>query len=725
MGYHESVTDDPKTGEPGDLKRRIERQEATLATYKESLEEIYSLYDTRLEELSFIRRLSDSLRISHSLKKVCLALLEVVMEELNPDRALLLLKDRRGRMRVKATADIGSGVDYWPDKSPIQGLAGEPLLGPLARVAQTGRPLLLPELKDGPGLLGGVRSLACLPLISRRETIGVFALASPAPGEFSQKEMRVLTITCDQAAAVLAGVRLINEVKRVNRAVRRSEKAARLALDSQERLLENANDLILTLDREGTITYVNRMARKLGYEPQSLIGRSLTELTALMGFEPERFQRSLGSPLEELELIDSQGRKRTALVSLTPMPPGTGHDPAWLVIARDITARKELERQLLHSEKLASVGLLAAGVAHEIGNPLSAISGYAQILKKGGITNESREEYAGAIEEQAGRIEKIIQDLLAYSRPSAGVRSLLRVNEACRSIVRMLTNQKLFRGIDVSAVYDPQEPLILMDRDQLAQVLINLLVNAAQALNGSGMIELSTRARSKEVLIRVWDDGPGIPEESAGRVFDPFFTTKEQGKGTGLGLATVHGVIKQSGGWVLIDSEPGCGSTFHVILPRAEGETEAGDSRPDSPPAALNRETILLVEDEAAVRNMTREVLELSGYQVIAAPDGQEALKIARAQGEAINLVLTDVVMPGLSGPELARELWEERPDLKVLFISGYTDKSLWAGQLDYEGTSFMPKPFKPAELVTRIRELLDQEREAGKGPDSAAEGRP
>ena len=562
--------------ETEELRRRVERQEATLATYKESLEEIYALYDTRLEELSFIRRLSDSLRISHSLKKVCLALLDVVMEELNPDQAVLLLTDRRGRLRVKATAELGGRADFWPDDDPVQRLAREPHLGPLGRVMATSEPLLLPEFSGGVGLLEKARSLACLPLISRGEKVGVFALMSLTAGEFSEKEMRVLTITCDQAAAVLSGIRLINEVKRVNRALRRSEKAARVALDSQERLLENATDLILTLDRKGTIAYVNRMARELGFEPESLKGRSLTDLTGRMGFDPDRFQRIQDRPLEEVELTDAQGGKRTALMSLTPLPPGAEDDPAWLVIARDITARKELERQLLHSEKLASLGLLAAGVAHEIGNPLSAISGYAQILKKQGIPDESRGEYAGAIEEQAGRIEKIIQDLLAYSRPSTGVRSLLDFNDACGAIIQMLINQKLFRGIRVTAEYDTQNPLILMDPDQLAQVIINLMVNSAQALDGSGIIRLATEALPVKVVLRIRDNGPGIPAESARRVFDPFFTTKPVGQGTGLGLSICHQLVAGAGGSIRL-VPGGEGTTFEIRLPRAG--LEEGDEK--------------------------------------------------------------------------------------------------------------------------------------------------
>ena len=211
------------------------------------------------------------------------------------------------------------------------------------------------------------------------------------------------------------------------------------------------------------------------------------------------------------------------------------------------------------------------------------------------------------------------------------------------------------------------------------------------------------------IRLSVADTGVGMDAETQSRVFDPFFTTKEQGKGTGLGLATVHGVVEQSGGRIILDSEPGCGSAFHVILPRVEGEAAPEEASHRALPAVANAETILLVEDEDVVRELAKEILELSGYEVIAVPDGQEAISVVRTRGDEIKLLLTDVVMPGLSGPELALEMRRERPELKVLFISGYSEEDLWSGELKKEGTAFLSKPFKPTDLVVKVRQVLDE----------------
>lgn len=246
------------------LENLAGQQEARLATYKETLDEIYALYDSQVEELSFIRRLSDRLRIGLDLKKVCLAVVQTIMEELGPDGCLLMLTDREGELKLKASATQDRPAAFWPDKDPIQSQAPCGREGPFGRVAASGQPLLLGEMEAGGGLLAGIRSMVVMPLISRQETVGVLALLSMTPGDFAEAELRVLTITCDQAAAVLSGVRLINEVRRVGRAARRSERKARQALESWESLLENAHDLILTLDHKARITYANLRAKDLG-----------------------------------------------------------------------------------------------------------------------------------------------------------------------------------------------------------------------------------------------------------------------------------------------------------------------------------------------------------------------------------------------------------------------------------------------------------------------------
>lgn len=552
------------------LKKQVAEQEARLATYKETLEEIYALYDTRIEDLSLIRRLSDSLRVSLDLKKVCLDLTTVVMEELAPDGSLLLLLNRQGRLRLKASARGGEPAAYWPDQDPIQGQVPRVGQGPLGEVVATKRPLLLPRLEASEGLLAEARSLVCLPLIARGEILGVFALIGLNPGAFGQGEVRVLTIICDQAAAGLYNVRLINKLRQVNRVLRRSERQATQARESLERLLENANDLILTLDSQGRITYVNRQAGGLGFEPEELVGQPASVIIDSPGPDPVLIHLAEIGPVQELSLKDASGESRTALVSFTPLPPAGQEEPMVLVIARDITERKQLERQLLHSEKLASVGLLAAGVAHEIGNPLSAILGYAQILKKIQTVEESGSEYLAAIEEQAGRIERIIQELLAYSRPASGQPNRLKINEAVDSILKMLTNQKLFRGVEVVTEFDPAEPEIFMDRDLLAQVVVNLVVNAAQALNNAGAISVSTRMEDDRITLRVADDGPGVSPEAAGRIFDPFFTTKPVGQGTGLGLSICHRIVENEGGSIILAEAAGPGAVFEVALPRVE-----------------------------------------------------------------------------------------------------------------------------------------------------------
>ncbi|MEW5725912.1 MAG: GAF domain-containing protein, partial [Thermodesulfobacteriota bacterium] len=259
MGYSEAVTADRLKETVALLKRQVAEQEARLATYKETLEEIYDLYDTRVEELSLIRRLSDTLRTNLDLKKVCLTIVGLVMEELSPDGCLLCLLEPDGRLRLKASGVLGQRPAFWPEGHDIQNQA--PAEGPLIQVVRDRKPILLPEMEPSQGWLHGAASFLGLPLISRQEPVGVFALLGSGPEAFHQETIRLMTIIGDQAAAALYNVRLFNELRKVNRDLRRSERAARLSRSSLERLLENANDLIVTLSRDGLIAYVNRKVR--------------------------------------------------------------------------------------------------------------------------------------------------------------------------------------------------------------------------------------------------------------------------------------------------------------------------------------------------------------------------------------------------------------------------------------------------------------------------------
>lgn len=556
------------------LRRQVTDQEARLEAYKGTLEEIYSLYDSRVEELSLIRRLSDSLRTIMDLKKVSMEIVGVVMEELGPDACGLFLFDRNNKLKIKASGRIGEEPSYWPDNSPVQTGVSPLLDGPMGQVLESGAPLLLDALTSDQAvadtLLSEAKSLLCLPLISRQKNIGLFTLIAQNEQAFGQDDLRILTIICDQAAIALYNVRLFSDLRRSNRALRQSEKRALLAWSSLDRMLENANDLIINLDSTGRISYVNRRARSFGYQPEQLLNQPLDFLLDLPEYDPAR-KESDPARVVEAVLTTASGQNRTALVSFTPLPPGEPDDPVMLVIARDVTERNQLERQLFHSEKLASVGLLAAGVAHEIGNPLAAILGYAQILKKPDQDPDVRGEWLTAIQSEAERIERIIKELLAYSRPSQGLRDRLSVNEAVASILAMLTNQKLFRGVNVSMDLDPANPIVIMDRDHLTQVMVNLVVNAAHALDGQGWIKVSTKLNRPTAAILVRDNGPGVPAELIDRIFDPFFTTKAVGQGTGLGLSICHRIVESEGGSIRLNQTgPGTGAEFEIRLPLAE-----------------------------------------------------------------------------------------------------------------------------------------------------------
>ncbi len=390
----------------------------------------------------------------------------------------------------------------------------------------------------------------------------------------------------------------------------------------------------------------------------------------------------------------------------------------------DDTKRLELEEQLRHAQKMEALGRLAGGVAHDFNNLMTAVTGYSDLaLAKLDQDNPLRagiEQIAKAGE----RAASLTRQLLVFSRRQVLKPKIVDLNLIVLETEKMI-RRLMGEDIEIITRLDPNLGQVKADDGQIQQVIMNLVINARDSMPEGGLLSIETgnnvsggmpdrplpgQGPPAFVRLTVADTGVGMDAETQSRVFDPFFTTKEQGKGTGLGLATVHGVVEQSGGRVIIDSELGCGSTFHVILPRVEGEAVQEEASQAALPDESHTEKILLVEDESVVRELTKEILELSGYQVIAVPDGQEALSVVQDQGEGIRLLLTDVVMPGLSGPELALEMRRERPELKVLFISGYSEEDLWASTLKKEGTAFLAKPFKPTDLVKIIRQVLDEE---------------
>jgi PAS domain S-box-containing protein len=394
---------------------------------------------------------------------------------------------------------------------------------------------------------------------------------------------------------------------------------------------------------------------------------------------------------------------------------------AVLVVVKDVSERMQLGEQLRQAQKMEAVGRLAGGVAHDFNNVLTVITGYASILMESLEPDSPQALDLRQISRSADRAAALTRQLLAFSRRQVLQPRVLNLNSLVLNAEKML-ERLIGEDIEIHLSLEASLGSVSADPGQLEQVIMNLAVNARDAMPDGGDLTFETRnlevetprslghfrvAPGSYIMLAVSDTGCGMDQETVGRIFEPFFTTKEKGKGTGLGLSTVYGIVKQSGGYVWVESAPGEGSTFTIYLPRVEAPA---DDEGDEPLSAARRggETILLVEDDAVVRELARRILAGSGYHVLPAGDVVEAERFCRQHAGNLDLLLTDVVMPGMSGRDLARKLAVMRPRMRVLYMSGYTDNVIvHRGVLD-PGTHFLQKPFTPRALLDKVREVLD-----------------
>jgi PAS domain S-box-containing protein len=493
-------------------------------------------------------------------------------------------------------------------------------------------------------------------------------------------------------------------------------------------LVENAMDMIFTCDAAGRLTSLNRAGEQItGYLCEEASRLTLAELAIpecreLAGRIVAQVLADEDPGVQELVLTTKDHRRVVVEVSVRPLL-REGRPAGFQAIARDITQRKRLEEQLRQSQKMEAIGRLAGGVAHDFNNVLTAIFGFTEmLLERFGHEPAARsdlEEIRGA----ADRAAKLTRQLLAFSRHQVVSASLIDLNELVLGMVRLL---RRLIGEDIILVTSLAAQLarIKADPAQLDQVIMNLVINARDSMASGGRIEVRTlgvsavEADARQglgevpgdfVLLEVSDTGCGIGPEVIEHIFEPFFTTKEQGRGTGLGLATVYGIVRQSGGQIRVHSVPGQGATFRLYFPAARGET---DTQPPAPaPAELPRgqETILLVEDDAALRALAASVLRTRGYQVFPCADATEAIGVAEKLSPGrLQLLVTDVVLPGLCGFDLAQRLQEIHPTLRVLYISGYAETAASRRALAAGHCQLLLKPFLPNDLERSVRLVLD-----------------
>src|SRR4051794_3590546 len=528
----------------------------------------------------------------------------------------------------------------------------------------------------------GIRSHLAVPLRAERELVGALCLGFERADAVDGDVLEAAREVADQIAIALRHASVRSELGAV---------------------LDAAMDAIVVVDSERRFVSANAAAGELYRTPVGqLIGRRMDDF---MG--AERAQRDFRIFLERggVEGIwegDHGGEHLVLDIRGTAeFRPGLH-----LFVLKDITGRRTLEEQLRQSQKMEAIGQLAGGVAHDFNNLLTVISGYGRLAQRRIGAGPGAHEL-GEVERATERATQLTRQLLAFSRQQVMDPVTLDLNEVTSGLLPML-DRLIGDDVSVAVLAAGALPPVRADRSQLEQVIINLAINARDAMPTGGTLTIETAAENGYVRLAVTDTGVRMPREVTERIFEPFFTTKEQGQGTGLGLATVHGIVTQSGGRVAVYSEPGLGSTFRVFLPVAVREAPAKPAATNGAVRLSGTEAILVCEDEEGVRRLIEVILTTEGYRVLSTPGPRDALELA-ANGTPFDALVSDVIMPDMSGPDLAKRLKTLRPGLRTLFISGYTAETVRGrGNLPL-GSAFLEKPFDQASLLRALRALLDQ----------------
>ena len=508
--------------------------------------------------------------------------------------------------------------------------------------------------------------------------------------------------------------------------LRRAEEALRQASANWQTTFDTIGDIIVLLKPDHEINEINQAGLKaLKKTREEVVGQKCYRL----------FHKA-EAPIEECPCTMTLANHQSGFCEVTvdgktlelltyPVMDGDNHIKAFTHIIKDITGRKSMEEQFLQAQKMEAVGRLAGGVAHDFNNLLTAIMGYSELALDALPEDHPEHNHIEEIRNAGERAAALTRQLLAFSRKQIFEPEVLCLNEVVSGMTKML-RRMIPEDVELVAVLDPGLDRVKLDPTQMEQVLLNLAVNARDAMPKGGKLTLETAnaeldlaySRShpevqpgKYVMLAVSDTGCGMDEATQARIFEPFFTTKEKSKGTGLGLSTVYGIVKQSGGSIFVYSEPGKGTAFKIYLPRVEevpGERGPAVEKRPVPALPQGAETVLVAEDDETLRRLIYEILQSSGYAVLEAGRGEEALRLAGEHAGPIHLLITDMVMPGMGGREVAGRLAALRPGTRVLYVSGYTDDAVVRHGVLESGVAFLQKPFVPEALLRKVREVLD-----------------
>lgn len=630
----------------------------------------------------------------------------------------------------------------WADEENGRGASGTAI--------RTGLPCLMKDLLNDPRFAPwreeaekrGCRSLLAIPLVSTEGTFGSLSIYAPDQDAFDAEEQELMVRLANDLVYGITALRTREAQKRTSQALRESlEQYQKLAADRGREhsllraLLDSIPDLIFFKDSESVYLGCNKAFEVFcGRTEKDLIGCSDIDLfprdVAEFFREMDRKMMAQNMPRRNEEWIDYPDGRRALLDTLkTPFYDQDGKLLGMIGISREITEkrqaedeRKSLESQLQQAQKMEAIGQLAGGIAHDFNNILTAIIGYSEVilLRMGG--DSPFRHHMEQVLQSAERAAELTKGLLAFSRKQVLDTHLIDLCEVFRGMKLMLS-RIIPEDIDFRTTVSHEKLTVTADKSQIEQVLMNLVTNSKDSMPEGGTlsvdvfpVSMDTRFAhahgfadaGKYACISVSDTGHGMDSETQRKIFEPFFTTKEVGKGTGLGMAIIYGIIKQHNGVINVYSEPGSGTTFRIYLPLSSGEIDSTGKRPYTEQHAVGTETVLLVEDDMSVRELHGMILEEAGYSVIKAVDGEDALDKFNENRAAVDILVTDVIMPKIDGKSLYQEIAKARPDMKVLFMSGYTrDIIIKRGILDDE-IHFLSKPVTSSDLLAKVRHMLD-----------------
>ena len=564
-----------------------------------------------------------------------------------------------------------------------------------------------------------------VPIVYQGEVIGLLNVANKET-DYDADDIHLLETISDVIAPIL-NTRLQRD--REERKREEAEKAIAASELRYRRLFESAKDGILIIDAEtGKVIDVNPfLIDLLGFSHETFIGKELWELGPFKDIVDNQakfaeLQQKGYVRYEHLPMETVDGRQIE--VEFVSNVYQVNHHNVIQCNIRDITEQNKLQKQFIQSQKMESIGTLAGGIAHDFNNLLTAIIGNNDMLLTEISEDDPKREYTEEIKQATQRAVSLTRQLLAFSRKQVTQPLVINLNEILPDLEKML-RRLIGENITLETILNPALWNVKIDTGQMEQVIMNLVVNARDAMPKGGNLTIETTNIDLDedyfqdhgvenppgpyVMMAISDTGIGMDKEIQSHIFEPFFTTKGIGRGTGLGLSTVYGIVKQNHGYIWAYSEPGQGTTFKVYLPSVGEDAVSVEEKKISKDKLTGSETVLIVEDDSSIRKLARKVLQAYGYNVLDAEEGEQALRIIEEHEGPIHLLVTDVVMPKMSGRELAERLQSLRPEVKVIYMSGYTDDAIAHHGVLEQGVNFIEKPFTPKGLARKVREVLDK----------------